>query len=100
MQISTLLLRRCKPPQITLIQPPLECNAIIRSALCQKKETALNHIEWTVYGLVAFRLHGGQDAESGFFSLQLLSKKVDGKHYLETDSIIALDEVTMNIMNS
>ena len=42
----------------------------------------------------------GRMQRNGFFSLQLLSKKVDGKHYLETDSIIALEQVTMNIMNS
>lgn len=42
----------------------------------------------------------GRMQRNGFFSLQVLSKKVDGKHYLETDSIIAFEQVTMNIMNS
>ena len=42
----------------------------------------------------------GRMQRNGFFLLQVLSKKVDGKHYLETDSIIAFEQVTMNIMNS
>lgn len=32
-------------------------------ALGARKETALNHIEWMVYGFVVLHLHIGQDAE-------------------------------------
>lgn len=68
--------------------------------LCARKETALNHIEWMVYGLVAFRLRGGQDAEKWILLVATSVQEGGWKNYLETDSIIALEQVTMNIMNS
>lgn len=42
----------------------------------------------------------GRMQGNGFLLLQLLSSTVDGKHYLEIVSIIALEQATMNKMKS
>lgn len=42
----------------------------------------------------------GRMQRNGFLLLQLLASRVDGKHYLETVSIIAPEQVTVNIMKS
>lgn len=66
-------------------------------ALGARKETALNHMEWMVYGFVVSAFMVGRMWRNGFLLLQLLPTKVDGKHYLETNSITALEQVTRNI---
>lgn len=42
----------------------------------------------------------GRMQRNGFLLLQLLSSRVDGTHYLEIVSIIAMEQATMNIMKS
>lgn len=53
-----------------------------------------------LYGFVVFFSTVGRMQRNGFLLLQLLASRVDGKHYLETVSIIALEQVTVNIMKS
>lgn len=50
-----------------------------------------------VYGFVVSAFMVGRMWRNGFLLLQLLPTKVDGKHYLETNSITALEQVTRNI---
>lgn len=52
---------------------------------------------FTVCGLC---LHAGRMQRDRFLLTQLLSTSMDGTRYLETDSITALEQVTMNIMKA
>lgn len=50
-------------------------------AICARKEMALNHIEWMVYGFVVSVSTAGGIRRHRYLSVQLRSTNVAAKHY-------------------